>query len=60
MNNKKVVYGIVGGVVLLASAGIIYYITNKSEKVSVGEVEVDSEDDNKACLKAIKDLGPVK
>jgi hypothetical protein len=59
MDNKKVVYGVVGGVVLLASAGIIYYMVNKSEKVPVVEEEVPSEVDNNACLKAIKEIGPV-
>lgn len=57
MENKKVVYAIVGGVTLLASAGIIYYMLNKGEKVPVAD-EVSAED--KKCLDAIKEIGPVK
>ena len=57
MENKKVVYGIVGGVTLLASAGIIYYMLNKGEKVTVAD-EVSVED--KKCLEASKEIGPAK
>ena len=58
MENKKVVYGIVGGVTLLASAGLIYYMMSKTDKVAIEE-ETGSKEDKK-CVDAIKALGPVK
>ena len=62
MDNKKVVYGVVGGVVFLASVGIIYSMMKKSDKLPVGEEEKEtpSEEENNGCLKAIKEIGPVK
>jgi hypothetical protein len=57
MENKKVVYGVIGGVTLLASAGIIYYMWNRAEKVAVDD---GLSDEDRKCVEAIKKLGPVR
>jgi hypothetical protein len=53
ISNKKVLFGVVGGVTLLASAGIIYYMRNRAEKVVLPE-------EDRKCVEGIKKLGPVK
>jgi hypothetical protein len=52
MQNKKVVYGVIGGFSLLASAGIIYYMWNRAEKVVVPE-------EDRKFAEDLKKLGPV-
>ena len=59
MENKKVVYGVIGGVTLLASAGIIYYMMNREKLPAESSSSEEDKADNK-CLENIKALGPVK